>query len=33
MFSLLQSLRTLFTPSAHPTQDRDDHYLAESADI
>lgn len=33
MSSLLQSLRTLFTPSALPTQDRDDQYLAESADI
>jgi len=33
MFSLLQSLKNLFTSSASPTQDRDDQYLAQSTDI
>jgi hypothetical protein len=33
MFSLLQSLKSLFTLSANPTQDRDDQYLAQSTDI
>jgi len=33
MSSLLQSLKNLFIVSAQPAQDRDDQYLAESADI
>jgi hypothetical protein len=33
MFSLLQSLKNLFTSSANPAQDRDDQYLAQSTDI
>jgi hypothetical protein len=33
MFSLLQSLKNLFTSSASPAQDRDDQYLAQSTDI
>jgi Protein of unknown function (DUF3563) len=33
MSSLLQSLKNLFTLSATSAQDRDDQYLAESADI
>ena len=33
MFALLQSLKNLFHLSATPAQDRDDQYLAESADI
>jgi Protein of unknown function (DUF3563) len=33
MSSLLQSLKNLFDVSATPAQDRDDQYLAESADI
>ena len=33
MFSLLQSLKSLFTLSATPAQDRDDQYLAQSTDI
>ena len=33
MFSLIQSIKSLFNASASPAQDRDDQYLAESADI
>ena len=33
MSSLLQSIKNLFSTSASPAQDRDDQYLAESADI
>ena len=33
MFSVIQSLKNLFTLSASPVQDRDDQYLAEAADI
>ena len=33
MFSLLQSIRNLFDVSATPSQDRDDQYLAQAADI
>jgi Protein of unknown function (DUF3563) len=33
MFSLLQSIKTLFSQSATPVQDRDDQYLAEASDI
>ncbi|HEY4068536.1 MAG TPA: DUF3563 family protein [Burkholderiaceae bacterium] len=33
MNSLLASLKNLFNVSANPAQDRDDQYLAESADI
>jgi Protein of unknown function (DUF3563) len=33
MFSLLQSLKSLFTVTASPAQDRDDQYLADSTDI
>ncbi len=33
MFSLLHSLRNLFDVSPKPAQDRDEQYLAESADI
>jgi hypothetical protein len=33
MFALLQSIKDLFNVSASPAQDRDDQYLAESADI
>jgi len=33
MFSLLQSIKTLFSHSAAPVQDRDDQYLAEASDI
>ncbi|MDP9046005.1 MAG: DUF3563 domain-containing protein [Pseudomonadota bacterium] len=33
MLSLIQSIKSLFHPSAMPTQDRDDQYLAEAADI
>jgi hypothetical protein len=33
MSSLLESIKNLFSASASPAQDRDDRYLAESADI
>ncbi len=33
MSSLLESIKSLFNVSATPAQDRDDQYLAESADI
>ena len=33
MFALLMSLKNLFNASATPAQDRDEQYLAESADI
>jgi hypothetical protein len=33
MFSLILSLKDLFTMSATPAQDRDEKYLAESVDI
>jgi hypothetical protein len=33
MSSVFQSLRSLFQVSASPEQDRDDQYLADSADI
>jgi hypothetical protein len=33
MSSLLESIKNLFNVSATPAQDRDDQYLAESADI
>ncbi len=33
MNSLLKSIQNLFTATASPEQDRDDQYLAESADI
>ena len=33
MFSVFQSIKTLFNVSATPSQDRDDQYLAESSDI
>jgi hypothetical protein len=33
MFSLIESIKNLFSVSARPAQDRDDQYLAESADI
>jgi len=33
MSSLIQSIKSLFNASASPAQDRDDQYLAESADI
>jgi hypothetical protein len=33
MFALLASIKDLFNVSATPAQDRDDQYLAESADI
>ncbi len=33
MSSLLASIKNLFQVSAHPMQDRDDQYLAESTDI
>ena len=33
MFALIQSIKNLFSVSATPAQDRDDQYLAESADI
>ena len=33
MSSLMQSIKDLFSASASPAQDRDDQYLAESADI
>jgi hypothetical protein len=33
MFSLIKSIKNLFNASASPAQDRDDQYLAESADI
>ena len=33
MFSVLQSIKNLFNVSATPAQDRDEQYLAESADI
>ena len=33
MSSLFESIKNLFNTSASPTQDRDDQYLAESADI
>jgi hypothetical protein len=33
MFSLIKSIKDLFNVSAHPAQDRDDQYLAESTDI
>ena len=33
MTSLLKSIQNLFTATASPKQDRDDKYLAESADI
>jgi uncharacterized protein YlxP (DUF503 family) len=33
MFSVLQSIKNLFNVSVSPVQDRDDQYLAESADI
>ena len=33
MSSLFASIKNLFTVSATPAQDRDDQYLAESADI
>ncbi len=33
MSSVFQSLRNLFQVSATPEQDRDDQYLADSADI
>ena len=33
MFSLIESIKNLFNASASPAQDRDDQYLAESADI
>jgi Protein of unknown function (DUF3563) len=33
MSSVFQSLRNLFQVSASPEQDRDDQYLADSADI
>ena len=32
MFALIQSIKNLFSVSATPAQDRDDQYLAESAD-
>ena len=33
MSSLFESIKNLFNVSASPAQDRDDQYLAESADI
>jgi hypothetical protein len=33
MSSLIESIKNLFSVSASPAQDRDDQYLAESADI
>ena len=33
MSSLFESIKNLFNTSASPAQDRDDQYLAESADI
>jgi Protein of unknown function (DUF3563) len=33
MSSLFESIKSLFNVSASPAQDRDDQYLAESADI
>lgn len=33
MFSLLQSIKSLFKSSAMPAQDRDDQYLADACDI
>jgi hypothetical protein len=33
MNSLLKSIQNLFTATVTPEQDRDDQYLAESADI
>jgi len=33
MSSLIESIKNLFNASASPAQDRDDQYLAESADI
>ena len=33
MSSFFESIKNLFTVSASPAQDRDDQYLAESADI
>jgi Protein of unknown function (DUF3563) len=33
MSSVFQSIRNLFQVSASPEQDRDDQYLADSADI
>jgi Protein of unknown function (DUF3563) len=33
MSSLFESIKSLFHVSASPAQDRDDQYLAESADI
>ena len=33
MFSVIQSIKNLFNVSANPAQDRDDQYLAQSADI
>jgi Protein of unknown function (DUF3563) len=33
MSSLFESIKSLFTVSATPAQDRDDQYLAQSADV
>ena len=33
MFSILKSIKSLFSVSASVEQDRDEQYLAESADI